>query len=94
MLEPWIGIAVIDRRDVPGRETPLHLAVRLKDPISADILTAAVQIGVFKTSTDGVLYKKRFVIGKKKYPSFDMNGIDTNLLLKQIPELRGDIIQA
>lgn len=33
--------AVIDRRDVPGRETPLHLAVRLKDPISAEILMAA-----------------------------------------------------
>ncbi|XAR64893.1 hypothetical protein NMG60_11008782 [Bertholletia excelsa] len=33
--------AVIDRRDVPGRETPLHLAVRLRDPISADILMAA-----------------------------------------------------
>ncbi|KAI3799560.1 hypothetical protein L1987_34859 [Smallanthus sonchifolius] len=33
--------AVIDCRDVPGRETPLHLAVRLKDPISADILMAA-----------------------------------------------------
>ena len=33
--------AVIDRRDVPGRETPLHLAVRLCDPISADILMAA-----------------------------------------------------
>uniref|UniRef100_A0A3Q7GQR2 Ankyrin repeat domain-containing protein n=1 Tax=Solanum lycopersicum TaxID=4081 RepID=A0A3Q7GQR2_SOLLC len=30
--------AVIDRRDVPGRETPLHLAVRLKDPISAENL--------------------------------------------------------
>ncbi|KAE8653602.1 ankyrin repeat domain-containing protein 13B isoform X2 [Cucumis sativus] len=33
--------AVIDRRDVPGRETPLHLAVRLCDPISAEILMAA-----------------------------------------------------
>lgn len=33
--------AVIDRRDVPGRETPLHLAVRLKDADSADILMAA-----------------------------------------------------
>ncbi|KAK6911321.1 Ankyrin repeat domain-containing protein 13 [Dillenia turbinata] len=33
--------AVIDRRDVPGRETPLHLAVRLKDPTSAEILMAA-----------------------------------------------------
>ncbi|KAK4282935.1 hypothetical protein QN277_014248 [Acacia crassicarpa] len=32
---------VIDRRDVPGRETPLHLAVRLRDPISAEILMAA-----------------------------------------------------
>ncbi|KAL3520997.1 hypothetical protein ACH5RR_019146 [Cinchona calisaya] len=32
--------AVIDRRDVPGRETPLHLAVRLRDPISAEILMA------------------------------------------------------
>ncbi|KAE9616092.1 hypothetical protein Lal_00017430 [Lupinus albus] len=32
--------AVIDRRDVPGRETPLHLAVRLKDPVSAEILMA------------------------------------------------------
>ncbi|GKB32212.1 ankyrin repeat domain-containing protein 13C-like protein [Tanacetum coccineum] len=33
--------AVIDRRDVPLRETPLHLAVRLKDPVSAEILMAA-----------------------------------------------------
>nr|XP_043613697.1 ankyrin repeat domain-containing protein 13C-B-like [Erigeron canadensis] len=33
--------AVIDRRDVPRRETPLHLAVRLKDPVSAEILMAA-----------------------------------------------------
>lgn len=33
--------ATIDRRDVPGRETPLHLAVRLRDPISAEILMAA-----------------------------------------------------
>ncbi|CAK9177046.1 unnamed protein product [Ilex paraguariensis] len=33
--------AVIDRRDVPCRETPLHLAVRLRDPISAEILMAA-----------------------------------------------------
>ncbi|KAJ4826963.1 hypothetical protein Tsubulata_008827 [Turnera subulata] len=33
--------AVIDRRDVPGRETPLHLAVKLRDPISAEILMGA-----------------------------------------------------
>uniref|UniRef100_A0A2C9VAV3 Ankyrin repeat domain-containing protein n=1 Tax=Manihot esculenta TaxID=3983 RepID=A0A2C9VAV3_MANES len=33
--------AVIDRRDVPGRETPLHLAVKLRDPVSAEILMAA-----------------------------------------------------
>lgn len=33
--------AMIDRRDVPGRETPLHLAVKLRDPISAEILMAA-----------------------------------------------------
>ncbi|XP_059665720.1 uncharacterized protein LOC132311695 [Cornus florida] len=33
--------AVIDRRDVPGRETPLHLAVRFRDPMSAEILMAA-----------------------------------------------------
>ncbi|GKB99812.1 ribonuclease H-like domain-containing protein, partial [Tanacetum coccineum] len=33
--------AVIDRRDVPLRETPLHLAVRLKDPVSVVILMAA-----------------------------------------------------
>lgn len=33
--------AIIDRRDVPGRETPLHLAVRIRDPISAEILMAA-----------------------------------------------------
>ncbi|KAL6509471.1 hypothetical protein OROGR_022781 [Orobanche gracilis] len=33
--------AVIDRRDVPGRETPLHLAVRLHDAVSAEILMAA-----------------------------------------------------
>lgn len=33
--------AVIDCRDVPGRETPLHLAVRLRDPISAEVLMAA-----------------------------------------------------
>ncbi|KAK4801117.1 hypothetical protein SAY86_021604 [Trapa natans] len=33
--------AAIDRRDVPGRETPLHLAVRMRDPITAEILMAA-----------------------------------------------------
>ncbi|KAF8105553.1 hypothetical protein N665_0157s0127 [Sinapis alba] len=33
--------AVIDRRDVPGRETPLHLAVRVRDPVSAEILMSA-----------------------------------------------------
>lgn len=33
--------AAIDRRDVPGRETPLHLAVRLHDSISAEILMAS-----------------------------------------------------
>ncbi|KAG6437563.1 hypothetical protein SASPL_102482 [Salvia splendens] len=33
--------AVIDRRDVPGRETPLHLAVRLHDALSAEMLMAA-----------------------------------------------------
>ncbi|KAL1546142.1 ankyrin repeat domain-containing protein 13C-B-like [Salvia divinorum] len=32
---------VIDRRDVPGRETPLHLAVRLHDAFSAELLMAA-----------------------------------------------------
>lgn len=32
---------IIDRRDVPGRETPLHLAVRLRDPVSAEILISA-----------------------------------------------------
>ncbi|KAL5138900.1 Ankyrin repeat domain-containing protein 13B [Glycine soja] len=32
---------VIDRRDVPGRETPLHLAVRLRDVVSAEILMTA-----------------------------------------------------
>lgn len=33
--------SAIDRRDVPNRETPLHLAVRLRDPISAEILMSA-----------------------------------------------------
>lgn len=33
--------AAIDCRDVPGRETPLHLAVRLRDQISAEILMGA-----------------------------------------------------
>ncbi|KAK1680980.1 hypothetical protein QYE76_041828 [Lolium multiflorum] len=33
--------AVIDRRDVPGRETPLHLAVRLGDAVAAEMLMAA-----------------------------------------------------
>ncbi|CAH9133354.1 unnamed protein product [Cuscuta epithymum] len=33
--------AVIDRRDVHGRETPLHLAVKMRDPISAEILMSA-----------------------------------------------------
>lgn len=33
--------AVLDRRDVPGRETPLHLAVRLGDATAAEILMAA-----------------------------------------------------
>lgn len=33
--------ASIDRRDVPGRETPLHLAVKLKDATAVDMLMAA-----------------------------------------------------
>eukprot|EP00250_Pteridium_aquilinum_P006861 c16693_g1_i1 orf=1-330(-) len=33
--------AVLDRRDVPGRETPLHLAVRIGDATAAEILMAA-----------------------------------------------------
>lgn len=33
--------AVIDRRDVPNRETPLHLAVHMRDPVAADILMSA-----------------------------------------------------
>ncbi|GJW29384.1 transposase, Ptta/En/Spm [Tanacetum coccineum] len=33
--------AVINRRDVPLHETPLHLAVRLKDPVSVVILMVA-----------------------------------------------------
>ncbi|KAL9235165.1 hypothetical protein vseg_009952 [Gypsophila vaccaria] len=32
---------VVDRRDVPGRETPLHLAVRLRDSISTKVLMLA-----------------------------------------------------
>ncbi|XP_031483145.1 uncharacterized protein LOC116252770 [Nymphaea colorata] len=32
---------VIDRRDVPNRETPLHLAVKLGDAVAAEILMAA-----------------------------------------------------
>ncbi|XP_010262395.1 PREDICTED: ankyrin repeat domain-containing protein 13B-like [Nelumbo nucifera] len=40
-LQADVVSAAIDRRDVPGRETPLHLAVRLRDPISAEILMAA-----------------------------------------------------
>ncbi|KAF3335256.1 ankyrin repeat domain-containing protein 13B [Carex littledalei] len=33
--------AQIDRRDVPGRETPLHLAVRLGDATSVELLMSA-----------------------------------------------------
>lgn len=33
--------AVLDRRDVPYRETPLHLAVRLKDAFAAKTLSSA-----------------------------------------------------
>ncbi|KAK1308528.1 hypothetical protein QJS10_CPA09g02015 [Acorus calamus] len=33
--------ASLDRRDVPGRETPLHLAVRLHDPVAVEILMSA-----------------------------------------------------
>ncbi|XP_077250762.1 uncharacterized protein LOC143890096 [Tasmannia lanceolata] len=41
-LQADIVSASIDLRDnIPGRETPLHLAVRLRDPISAEILMAA-----------------------------------------------------
>eukprot|EP01018_Ginkgo_biloba_P021254 Gb_33843 [translate_table: standard] len=32
---------VIDRRDVPGRETPLHVAVRMGDAMATDMLMAA-----------------------------------------------------
>lgn len=33
--------ALLDRRDVPHRETPLHLAVRLNDAVAAKILASA-----------------------------------------------------
>ncbi|XP_039138910.1 LOW QUALITY PROTEIN: ankyrin repeat domain-containing protein 13C-like [Dioscorea cayenensis subsp. rotundata] len=33
--------AIIDRRDVPNRETPLHLAVKLADTTAAEMLMAA-----------------------------------------------------
>nr|CAD1836050.1 unnamed protein product [Ananas comosus var. bracteatus] len=33
--------AVVDRRDVPGRETPLHVAVRLGDAAAVEMLMAA-----------------------------------------------------
>ncbi|XP_018434794.1 uncharacterized protein LOC108807055 [Raphanus sativus] len=33
--------ALIDRRDVPSRDTPLHLAVKLRDSTSAEMLMAA-----------------------------------------------------
>uniref|UniRef100_A0A0C9S5R4 TSA: Wollemia nobilis Ref_Wollemi_Transcript_18659_2411 transcribed RNA sequence n=1 Tax=Wollemia nobilis TaxID=56998 RepID=A0A0C9S5R4_9CONI len=33
--------AAIDRRDVPGRETPLHVAVRLGDAVAVEMLMAA-----------------------------------------------------
>ncbi|XP_037480547.1 ankyrin repeat domain-containing protein 13B-like, partial [Triticum dicoccoides] len=33
--------AILDRRDVPGRETPLHLAVRFGDAAAAEMLIAA-----------------------------------------------------
>ncbi|KAI3978538.1 hypothetical protein MKX01_015713 [Papaver californicum] len=36
---------VIDRRDVPGRETPLHLAVKLRDTSSTEMLMAVGQTG-------------------------------------------------
>lgn len=42
--QEWIAdqiSAAIDRRDVPFRETPLHLAVRLNDPAAARILAEA-----------------------------------------------------
>ncbi|KAK8518535.1 hypothetical protein V6N13_028006 [Hibiscus sabdariffa] len=34
--------AVIDRRDVPNRDTPLHLAVKLGDKTAAEMLMVAV----------------------------------------------------
>ncbi|XP_077227581.1 uncharacterized protein LOC143860687 [Tasmannia lanceolata] len=41
-IQADIVSASIDVRDnIPNRETPLHLAVRLRDPISAEILMAA-----------------------------------------------------
>ncbi|XP_022898601.1 uncharacterized protein LOC111412079 [Olea europaea var. sylvestris] len=38
----FVVFTVIERRDVPGRETPLHLAVHLRDATSAEILMRAV----------------------------------------------------
>ncbi|KAF9613558.1 hypothetical protein IFM89_008949 [Coptis chinensis] len=40
-LQADVVSAAIDRRDVPGRETPLHVAVRLRDATSAEVLMAA-----------------------------------------------------
>lgn len=33
--------AVMDRRDVPGKESALHLAVRMKDPVALELLMLA-----------------------------------------------------
>ncbi|GAA0161616.1 hypothetical protein LIER_17891 [Lithospermum erythrorhizon] len=36
-----IAAAVIDRRDVPNRETPLHLAVKIGDETAIEMLMLA-----------------------------------------------------
>ncbi|PQQ07533.1 uncharacterized protein Pyn_07640 [Prunus yedoensis var. nudiflora] len=60
--------SVIDRRDVPNRETPLHLAVKLGDQQLLKCLWLLERIGACRMNMDGVHSKKQFAIEKKQFP--------------------------
>ncbi|KAJ0983082.1 hypothetical protein J5N97_011337 [Dioscorea zingiberensis] len=62
--------AALDRRDVPRRDTALHLAVRLNLPAAVSSLAAAGMIHPSRTPPGGPLFRKLSLFGDALLPLF------------------------